>query len=207
MRLKIEDLEDQIIATLAGGGEEFTVDESLSEGQDQVDLGVLGKTEGLEGVLIKTLTSELNILNMTQTEFNEGYIRRMPFVLINFAGLQPLQTDSPKKSYQVQVRFRLYIGCKSVRFRREAQLQAYFLQRRIFDLLNDKVWKADVRFAPEFERMDGVAITESGFNGWTPLMLANTPQMVVVVNLPGAVVYKMEFIANGIAAYEFEKGY
>ena len=193
MRYNVEDIENQILATLIGGGEEFIVDIS------QVDLGVLGKEGGLTGVLIKTHYGEITDATFLRPSLDEGFLKMLPFIMLQYQGRRVVIKDSPHFQYVHELRWRLFVGAKSLRLRREGQLTAYAILRSIYDLLHGKVCASNQKWADDFVRLDGDPIDGDDFNELTPLIEPEGQDEKVMVNLPGIVVSRTDYVMEVLA--------
>lgn len=193
MRYNVEDIENQILATLIGGGEEFVVDIS------QADVGVLGKTGGLTGVLIKTHYGEITDATFLRPSLDEGFLKMLPFIMVQYQGRRVVVKDAPHQQYTHELRWRLFVGAKSLRLRREGQLTAYAILRAIYDLLHGKVCNSNQPWAETFAQLDGDIISDPQFLEMTPLIEPEGQDEKIMVNLPGIVVYKTDLIMTVLA--------
>ena len=117
MRYSIADIETQLIATLLENDDYGT--ESL-----QAEVVAAAGTE-LAGVVIRTHEGEINQATIGSSQLMDGIIKRVPFIFVQYLGRIGEPRDAAKTKYIHTLHFRIYVGARSLRLKREAQLTCY----------------------------------------------------------------------------------
>lgn len=129
-------------------------------------------------------------------EFQEGLIKRLPFVFVQYLGRTTAAKDhtSSLQYYEHILTFRLYVGAKSLRTGQEAARGAYDLLAIVYDRLHGKVpYMSSGQVFPNLPALEGVPITTSQFNPLTVLAETGGADEKLVVNLPSIKVYQTDF--------------
>jgi len=140
MRYHIEDIEDQILETLA--------DEA-----------------SLHDVSRETHAGQIDQQMFVDPAYVEGLITRLPFVYVQYMGKFTASTDSDSL-YSGPVhtlRFRFYVGSQSLRSRKESQRSAYALLRSVYDAIHGKVPNPSPQVSG-ITQLSGTASTTTGFS-------------------------------------------
>lgn len=139
MRYKVEEIEDQILATLAA---------------DSVFTSVNRETHA----------GEVDQQMFLDPAYVGGLLTRLPFVYLQYMGrMTPTEDMSSMRTSQVHtVRFRFYVGAQSLRSRKEGQRAAYALLRGVYDAINGKVPNPSPSISGPTV-LSGTAITTTGF--------------------------------------------
>ena len=179
MRYNVEDIEDQIIATLTG---------FLSNTQIRTHAGEITAT-------------------FLDPSLMEGVVNLLPFVFVQYHGKRATSRDSMGVIYIHQLTFRLYVGARSLRSKKEAQRSAYGMLRTIYDALHGRVPNIQGlagQFVPNtpqgaLNTGPGGSITTAGFNAQTPIFEAGGQDELLVYNLPTIAIYQTDYTITLIA--------
>ncbi len=174
MRYNLEDIEDQIIATLKA-------DPALAD------------------VTIRTHAGEVSERTLLNPDFTSEFIANLPFIYVQYQGVQYTASDEMRRLYLDQITFRLYIGACSLREKPESQRSAYEMLRSVYDNLHGKVPLSDRQQLSSYPRLTGMAITTDEFNPQSALRKAPGVHEKLVVNLPGIVVYSTDYTLKLLA--------
>lgn len=172
MKYHVEDIEDQIIATLKA---------------DVI---------GLSGVTIRTHAGEVNIRTFQDAAMMQGFVNTLPFIFVQYQGKEPVIRDSPAAMYVMRLTFRLFTGAKSLRIKEQAQRSAYAMLRSEYDDLHGRAPLSTPQMLAGIQGLtgllSGVSITTAGFNPQSPLMLGGADEKLIV-NLPEICVYSSDY--------------
>jgi hypothetical protein len=175
MRYRIQDIEDQIIATL------------------QAD------TANMTGVQIKSHAGEVNARTFLDPSMLEGFVTQLPFVFIQYQGKRATLSDTVRGMYVHELRFRLYVGAQSLRVQQEAQRSCYAILGAVYDDLHGKKPNSAASQLSVLPALSGNPITTDGFNPQTPLMEAGGEDEKLIVNLPQIKVYYTDYVIRVVA--------
>lgn len=144
MRYNIEDIEDQLLATMAANTTLASVNRDTHAGQIDQQM-------------------------FLDPSYVGGLIHLCPFVYVQYLGREtPKEEMDSTWSDQIHtVRFRFYVGAQSLRTRKESQRSAYALLRAVFDSIHGKVPNPSPAIAG-LTLLAGTAITTSGFSPQSP---------------------------------------
>ncbi len=139
MRYNIEDIEDQLLATLAA-------------------------SSALSGVNRETHAGQIDQQMFLDPAYLGGLVTRLPFVYVQYLGRTTSERDMDTLTVDQEhtVRFRFYIGAQSLRARKESQRSAYAMLRAVFDAIHGKVPNPSPAIAG-VTTLSGTAITTTGF--------------------------------------------
>lgn len=171
MNYDISDLENQIIATL----------------QANTDLS---------GVKVRTHAGEINAqaFDFMNKQMLEGFIHLLPFAYVQYAGRNAEKMSEDWSEWNHILRFRIYIGAKSLRERVEAQHSAYDILAAVYDSLHGRFPLASAQsLAPEVLQLSGTQITTTDFNALSPLWETAGESERLIVNIPSIVVYYTDY--------------
>lgn len=167
MRYNVEDIEDQLIATLK-------------------------QAAGLEGVTVDTQVSDIDPRVFQIPEYMEGFVRLLPFVLIRYQGRTAEERDAMAQYYTHSVKFRLYVGAQSLRVKKEGQRSAYAMLRSVYDAVHG-YWPLGSTVVSTLPRLAGESIKVAGFSAQSPMLEAGGQDEMLIVNLPSIVVYQTDY--------------
>jgi hypothetical protein len=172
VRYRIEDIEEQILATLRA---------------DPV----------LSRVTIETHAGQVNAGSFFPDP-SESILQCLPFIFIQYQGRKWDTADSAKRMNIFEVRFRLYIGAQSLRDKQEQQRDAYSMLRSVYDDLHGKIpFSAPQKLSGSTSNgiLSGTVInaTTTEFNPQSPLMVSTGMDELILVNLSQLVVYQADF--------------
>lgn len=140
MRYNIEDIEDQLLATLAA-------------------------SSALSGVNRETHAGQIDQQMFLDPAYVGGLVTRLPFIYIQYIGrMTDVQRDVDSMMYdQVHgLRFRFYVGAQSLRLRKESQRSAYAMLRAVYDAIHGKVPSPSPSISGP-TLLSGTASTTTGF--------------------------------------------
>lgn len=139
MRYNIEDIEDQLLATLAA-------------------------SSALTGVNRETHAGQIDQQMFLDPDAIGGLVHRLPFIYVQYIGRTTSgeDMDSMNADQVHTVRFRFYVGAQSLRSRKESQRSAYAMLRGLFDAIHGKVPNpSSALVGPTV--LSGTSITTTGF--------------------------------------------
>ena len=183
MLYNVEDIEDQIIATLKAS----TFLASLNAD-------------------IRTHAGELTPANFTRIELGEGVIPRVPLVYVQYQGRTGVpDRDSSGSVYIHTLNFRLFVGAKSLRTTRETQTAGcYPMLRAVYGALHGRVPLMDPsiqtqRISQAWGFLQGSAtlpngIATVGFNPQSPMLAKGGTDERLVANVNGLCVYLTDYV-------------
>ena len=177
MRYNIENIEDQIVATLQSA---FTV-------------------LGSQTVNVATHAGDLNPLVFSDPQLLEGVLPRLPFCFVQYQGKTAEMRSSDGTLYEHKLKFRIYVGASSLRTKQESQRSAYSMLRSVYDALHGK-WPYYTG-APSTQT-GGNALSGTIIASLTPmscLLEAGGRDEMLIVNLPKIVVYQSDYTIDLIA--------
>lgn len=169
MNYKIEDIEDQLIATLKA----------------DVNLYPSCTIDVHAGDAIAQMFSNAALM--------EGIIAKLPFILVQYQGKQTTEMDESASLYKHALKFRFYVGTESLRRTKESQRSAYALLRSIYDDIHGRIPNASATAGSPLPKFTGVQIADAAFNGWAPTIEAGGSDERLIVNLPRIVVYQTDY--------------
>ena len=139
MRYNIEDIEDQLLATLAASSD-------------------------LTGVNRETHAGQIDQQMFLDPSYVGGLVHLLPFVYVQYLGrtLADSDMDSMRADQVHTVRFRFYVGAQSLRTRKESQRSAYSMLRGVYDAIHGKVPNPSPSISGP-SLLSGTAITTTGF--------------------------------------------
>jgi phage gp37-like protein len=177
MRYRVQDIEDQIIATLEAD------------------------TTNFSAAMVDTYAGQIDARMFLNPEYMQGFIKLLPFALVSYQGrtAQQWDRDSSGKLYVHTLKFRVFVGDKSLRTTQEAARGCYNLLAGVYDDLHGKVPKSTPQFLPGYTTLSGTAITTTEFNCLSCLLETGGTDESLVVNLPGIVVYQADFSVRLVA--------
>jgi hypothetical protein len=171
MDYHVEDLEDQIIATLKAN----------------TDLGGMKQ--------IDTHTGEVSERTFLDPAFSDEFQKKLPCILIQYQGRVERDRNEDALVYRHELTFRLFHGASAVRSKREARvLGIYPMLRATFDSLHGAwpLYSGSTLFSAA-KILSGVTITTPNFVVLSPLMEAGGQDERLVVNIPGIIVYQTDY--------------
>lgn len=168
MRYYVENIEDQLIATLVAQS---------------------GLTSGVQ---IKTHQGEIDKQMFFDPAYMQGMVRTLPFVYVEYAGRQTMPYDSDE-TYTDNIhtlRFRFFVGAQSLRSQQEGSRSAYAMLRAVYDAIHSKL--------PYYQTgqtgcLSGTKITVTGFNACSPFYASTSVDELLLINLPSIVIYATEY--------------
>lgn len=171
MRYKVSEIEDQIIATLQADATNFA------------------------DVFVNTYAGQVSAQMFQNAEYMQGFLRLLPFCLVAYQGRVGTKADrdSSAKTYIHTLTFRIFTGAKSARSTQDAARNCYDMLAAVFDNLHAKVPKMASPALPGYTEMSGTNVSSSEFNPLSALYETGGQDEVLVVNLPGIVVYRSDY--------------
>ena len=172
---------------------------NLKELEDQI-IHTLGVQEALGGVNIRTHTGEINPNTFSSDVATEGFIRTLPFIFIQYAGRRKVSQEesSTKLTVSFTVRFRLYIGAKSLREKRDAQLSCYDMLASVWDTLHGRFFKAVTNQNYQVPFLQGDTIPNT-FVQMSPIEAPDGESERLIVNIPSICVYQSDYQCDIVA--------
>ncbi len=149
-----------------------------------------------------THAGEISSTTFMIPELMEGFVRRIPLILVQYQGRTTGKGDSDSTAsiYTHTLIFRLYAGAESLRSGQEAARGAYDLLEIVYDRLHGRIpLMASNQVNPNMPLLEGVPISTSEFNPLSPLMETGGADEKLVVNLPDIKVYQSDFKIKVIA--------
>ncbi len=174
MRYHLEQIEDQILATLQA-------EPTLARVNVCVHTGLI--------------SDELRKSEILQQEC----IANMPFVFLEYRGTQFVAHDEQRRLYVDEIHFRLYIGVSSLREKPESQRSAYAILRSVYDSLHGKVPCSDPQQLGTYPVLAGEPITTAGFSPQSALRKAPGLHESLVVNQSRFIIYATDYTIRLLA--------
>jgi phage gp37-like protein len=183
MLYNVEDIEDQIIATLKAS----TFLNSIN-------------------CLVDTHAGEVSPQTFLNVTLMEGLIAKVPFVLIQYQGRSGTpERDAPGSVYIHTLNFRMFVAAKSLRRTQETQrAYCYPMLRAVYGALHGRVPLMDPaiqtqRISQAWGFLQGSAsapngITSVGFNPQSPLLAKGGTDERLLVNINGLCVYQTDYV-------------
>lgn len=169
MNYNLEDIEDQIIATLQANA-------------------------NLSSCTIRTHYGDINTEIFKNPALMEGLVTQLPFIFVQYNFSRIVGRDDISQQYVNEVKFRMYAGTSSLRARREGQIAAYQILREIYDSVNGKIPNyVGVQKADNISLLDGTQITTPNFVHLSPMMKTEGDVENLVFNLPSICVYQTDY--------------
>ena len=178
MRYNVEDIEDQLLATLVTA---FTTG-----------------TPAALTVNIATHAGDVNPMMFQSPAYMEGFVSKLPFVFVQYNGRERTGSDSPAQINKHRLTFRFYVGAESLRAKKEAARSAYAMLRTIYDEIHGH-WIKGAVVATGLPSLGGTTITTTGFNPLGPFIEAGGRDEMLIVNLPEIVVYQTDYTVELVA--------
>lgn len=185
MRYDIVEINNQLIATIKASNAISTI-----EGVDvQVQVGAI--------------TAQL----FNQPELQQGFIRRLPAIYIEF---RQWVVDYPESEGTFQdvfhkIYYRFYVSAKSERTKKEARDSAYDLLKGVFDAIHGRVCYSLQNYAAGIPVLTGntaspvIQITNTDFNQVQPFIEVEGNNGTLIINHPSIVVYSTDYYAKVLA--------
>lgn len=174
MRYNLEDIEDQILATLSA-------------------------SSGLSGVVIKTHAGEVNMNLFLDPQYYEGVISLIPFVFIRYAGRVANAIDDLKTEWKHELKFQLYIATSSLRSRKESQRNAYALIRACYDALIGRWPNSTAQTLSGLSLLSGSQITTTNFSCYSPMNEDGGQDERLIIETPKLVLYSSMWTISVLA--------
>jgi hypothetical protein len=174
MRYKIADIEDQIVATLV---------------QDV----------NLAGVTTKGHSGEVTPRTFADPSEMIEIIHLLPFVLIQYMGRDVSESNDMRTEYAHRLRFRLYVGSKSLKLPYEQQRAAYEILSLIYDDLHGRWPLGSYAISPDLPLLSGETITVTEFRPLTGLVAGSGTDERLIVNLPDIKVFHTDYTITLLA--------
>lgn len=180
MDYNVEDIEDQVLATL----------------QDQ---------SALTDVEIATHAGEINIHMFTDPEHVEGLIPRAPFIYVRYRGRTNMSTtpESLGRVNRHELQWQIYVAAESLRATQESQRSCYSMLRGIYDALhgawpngggtNVPVGSIVLTAAKDATTGNPTPIANPLFYAMSPLLEAGGLDEKLVIQLPHFAVYSTTY--------------
>ena len=170
---RVEDIEDQIIATL------------------QLD-------DALNTVDIRTHAGEINAGTFLNEITIEEIRQSIPFILIQYQGREWMNADETRQVNRFRLKYRIYVGASSMRTKQEGQRSAYGILGAIYDDIQGSVpysvpQKLEGITGVTGKILAGIAITDVDFSPMTVLRIAPGQDERIMVNMPDLVVYSTDY--------------
>ena len=147
---------------------------------------------------IRTHAGDINPSVFYTQEGQEGFIKLLPFIYVQYQGRVKRLADSTKKTVVYSLRFRIYTGAKNLRLKRDAQLSAYDMLSATYDALHGKIPKAVDNANWAVPLLSGDTIqTPATF--LSPLEAPEGENEKLLVNIPNIVVYQSDYSLQVIA--------
>ncbi len=171
MDYKVEDIEDQIIATLEGSTE-------------------------LAGVDARTHAGQINIQMFLDPQYVEGLIPSLPFVYVRYKG-RTTKNPTPESvglTNRHELQFECYVAASSLRATEESQRSCYSMLRGVYDALHG-AWPNAVSVVPppQSPKLAGSQITDVLFYPLSPLLEVGGQDEKLVIQLPRIAVYSTSY--------------
>jgi phage gp37-like protein len=125
----------------------------------------------------------------------EGFIRQLPFVYVQYQGKRKVSTDSTKKTAYYNLRWRFYVGTKSLREKRDAQLSAYDILDSLYDAIHGRIPNSTDNAGWVIDKLSGDPIL-TPITVTKPFESAEGEDEKLLVNIPGVVVYSSDFVCQ-----------
>ena len=113
MDYAVENIEDQLIATLQANA-------------------------NLSGVDVRTHAGQISVQMFLDPQYVEGLIPRLPFVYLRYKGRTATMRDSVGKLWAHELQWEFYVAAQSLRQTQESQRYCYGMLRGIFDSIHGK---------------------------------------------------------------------
>lgn len=171
MRYKISEIQDQILAT-------FTAD-----------------TTNFSNVWVKPYTGQCSAQMFLNAEYMQGFKALLPFTLVSYQGrvARKMERDASGMYYIHSVKFRIYAGAKSANTQNDAERNCFDMLSAIYDDLHGKVPLVSPQQLSSYTALSGTALSSTGVSLQSPFMEAEGTDEVIVINLPGIVVYQTDY--------------
>ena len=173
MRYQIEDIEDQILDTLAA-------------------------ESSLHHVNRETHVGQIDQQMFVDPAYVQGLITRLPFIYLQYMGRTTVESDSLHATEIHSLRFRFYVGSQSLRSRKEAQRSAYAILRGIYDAIHGKVPKPSPGLSGPTQ-LSGVSITTTGFSPQGVFVTAGGMDEQMIMLHSGICVYQTDYTIRLLA--------
>lgn len=177
MRYHIEDIEDQLVATLKA----------------QIGLNI--------GVTIRTHMGEVDRQMFLDPAYLQGMVVMLPFVFVEYAGrvTQGYDSDSTYTQNIHTLKFRFFVGASTLRTAKEGSRNAYAMLRSVYDAIHGKLpWYTGS--APTVATdLIGLKIGVTEFYPCSPFMPAGGQDELLMVNQPKICIYATEYTVRLIA--------
>jgi len=177
MRYHVDEIEDQIIATLEAD------------------------TTNFSGVTVDTLAGQISAQMFFDPELMQGAKRLLPFALVSYQGRRSekaLDRDSSGRTWIHTLTFRFFVGAKSLRKTEEAARNCYDMLAALWDDLTAKVPLTSPQQLTQYTALSGTALS-AGAVLISPLYEAGSADEEVVINMPAIVIYRADFNLKIIA--------
>lgn len=171
MDYRVEDIEDQIIATL----------------QAQANLN---------DVEIVSHAGEVNINLFLDPQYYEGLVKRLPFIFVRYSGREALGQGNRSSTGVINnhiLEFTLYIGAKSLRSKQESQRACYGMLRETYDALVGKYPNSNQSLASTIAILNGNKITTTNFRALSGMLESGGKDERLVIELPRIAVYQTSY--------------
>ena len=175
MRYDLAEIENQIIRTMQANNQLQTI-----------------------GASIRTHAGDINPTVFYDQSAQEGFIKTLPFIYVQYNGRTKRMADSTKKTVVYTLRFRIYTGAKNLRIKRDAQLSAYDMLSAIYDSLHGKTPKAIDNAGWAIPMLDGDTI-QTPVTFLSPFEAPEGENEKLLVNIPNIVVYQSDYSIQVIA--------
>lgn len=162
-------------------------------------LDTLRANDLFKGVTVARHSGEVNILMFTNPAYHEGLIKKLPFVLLKYAGREAIKRDSPLNLWEHDITFTAYVGAKSLKLKDDATEECETYLAKIFDLWNTKYFYSQQSWATGAGILSGTQITTTGFRQLSPLMEAGGQDETVIVTLPEITLYQTSYKVRMLA--------
>jgi hypothetical protein len=175
MRYNIEDIEDQLLATIAANSTLSSVNRDTHAGQVDQQM-------------------------FLDPSYVGGLIHLCPFVYVQYLGRETPQADMDSTwSDQIHtVRFRFYVGAQSLRTRKESQRAAYALLRALYDAIHGKVPNPSPAITG-VATLSGTSITTTGFCPQSPFGPAGGIDEIMILLEKNICVYQTDYSVRLLA--------
>ena len=178
MRYFVEDIEDQLIATLKAA-------------------------PGVTDAVQIDVNTEVRPALFTQQSYIDNVLPKPPFIFIEYRGksTDDKSRDTAGQVYEHTLRFRFYIGGQSLRSKKDIQRQnwgAYQLLRLVYDNIHGKQPLPET-LSSVIPNLSGVDSTATEFNCLSPFLEAGGTDETILVNLPSILVYATDYTVRLLA--------
>ena len=167
------------------------MDYSIQDIEDQI-LATLDASSDLSGVPSSTHAGQINIQMFIDPKYYEGLLPRLPCIFVRYKGRTATMRDGIGKIWAHELQWEFYVCSQSLRATKESQRDCYTMLGAIFDAIAGK-WCKATTVSSQLLQLNGTQIANAYFREMSSFLEVGGQDEKLIIQLPVISVYSTSY--------------